>query len=925
MRSSENHSGGPGARLSRFDRFWLRAVEARLPGKEREFLVGDLIEELQRRHRVAGAVEARLWVLKQVFALMQQGLLTLRRQRTLEAGRYRQGEGLNLKGATRSIGILERLEILGRDLKLGARRLGRSPGPTAVVVATLAVGIGLNTLVFMLADAAIFRPLPFAAPDRLMSIETNTGGPGWYGSSEPELLDLQALPSFEFVGAWRGGLYPLEDAEPARRLQVALVTEPLLPGLGVPPALGRFPTPAEDAPGADPVVVVSHGFWLRELGGGSDAIGSSLRLGGDVCTVIGVMPAEFRFPNNQVEIWTPLRLDPLEPWGRNNHYLNVIARPRDGVSFGEARATVETLVARSAAAYPEFYEKEGYRTQVQSLQQAYSARTRTPMLVILGSVGLLLLLTCINVANVQLGRGAGRAREFEIRRSLGASRGRLIGELMAESSLLAGVGAALAVAVALAGETFLPLLLPPDLFRFGDPQLDQRVLLFTLTVTGLITLLFGLWPALRNSRSSQSRGFGRSNSGDVSVVALSRHGGQSRWLRSALVSGQVALASMLLIGCGMVARSLQKMVDLDPGYQVQGVLAIDSLPQREVFDSPQKIVGHYLAVEEMVSGLAHVEAVGSLSRPPLSGLGNIWSIEIEGRPVDNVANAPAAQVQQATPGAFEALQMPLLEGRLFASRDRAGSAPVVVVNEAFAKEFWPSQSALGKRMKVFDAEAPWMTVVGVVKTIRDGRLDQEGRSQWYVPHAQGFESAYVSPRDMTLVIKTSVETPSDLAPAVLAWLEDLDDRVVYADPRDLSSAVARSLALPRQMTIWLSIFAGAAILLAALGLYGVLSYLVTVRRNEMGIRLALGASPRRILCQVLGEGGALCVLGAAVGLGGGWLFSKLAAGVLYEVEMADPAVLGAVLLLLLVMGCLAPLPPAWRASRTDPSQVLNGG
>ncbi|MEM9596585.1 MAG: FtsX-like permease family protein, partial [Acidobacteriota bacterium] len=603
-------------------------------------------------------------------------------------------------------------------------------------------------------------------------------------------------------------------------------------------------------------------------------------------------------------------------WTRNNHYLNVVARLAEDVEVEQARSALSVLTGRSAGAYPEFYAEHGYRTQTHTLRRAQTANERLPMMILLTSVGLLLLLTCANVANIQLGRGAARGREIAVRRALGASNDRLIAEQMADALVIAGAGGLCALGLATLGARLMPLYLPASLLRFGTPTLDLRVLGFTLGITLLATLAFGLWPAVRSLVSAGPTT--RSASAGV------RYSLPSRGLRSALVVGQMALACVLLVGCGMTVRSLFNLIEVDPGFSPEGVLVIDAAPPATVLESPQQVVDYYRAVESELSGMAGVSAAGSLARLPMTGFGNIWSIEIEGRPAASVAESSAAQVQQATPGAFAALDIDLLRGRLFDSRDTAESEPVVVVNESFAREFWQGEEAIGKRFRVFSGDSPFMRVVGVVENLRDGSLDREGRSQWYVPHAQAFQSAYVSPREMRILVRTNLDTPTDMAPAVIDRLHRLNPGVLLVDPVSLPATVASSLSLPRQMALWLAVFAGVALLLAGLGLYGVLSFLVAVRKSEIGIRMALGAAPRQILGRVLAEGLVLCSAGLALGLGLGIALSQLASDFFFEIEPADPQVLGATLVVLLLMGVLAPLAPARRAGRTDPCGALRG-
>ena len=706
----------------------------------------------------------------------------------------------------------------------------------------------------------------------------------------------------------------LESGEHTRRALVARVNAALLPSLGVQPIFGRLIDAEDDAPDAEPVVVISHAFWRTELGARPDAVGESIRLRGESVKVIGVMPADFHFPSQQVEAWVPLGIDRLDPWGRNNHYLSVFARLKDGVELDAARAAVTTCAGQAVLAYPEFYAG-GYEPRLLQMRHASTQNERVPMLLVLAAVTLLLMLTCANVASIQLGRGASRARELAVRTSLGASRARLIMEMMIESLVLAGAGAAAALGVAYAGEALLPTLLPEQLLRFGEPALDGRVLTFTLTAALLTTLLFGLLPAIRSTRAA-GRG------GDVSMAALSRSGLRVRSLRSALVVGQVALACVLLILSGLLARSLQKISQLDPGFAVAGVLAIEALPPDDAYESSEQLVEYYRQADEVIAGISGVTAVGAVARQPFSGLGNIWSFEIEGQPAETIAEGPSAQIQQITPGAFKALRIPMLKGRGFTRKDTVDSPAVVVINEAFADHFWPGEEALGKRIRVRNEEAPWMQVVGVVATVRDNRPDLPGRAQWYVPHAQAFKSAWISPRVMTFLVRSSSQEPAALAPLVVSRLKEIDSQVALVGPSNLLTSLDRTLALPRQMAVWLTFFAAVALSLAALGLYGVLSYLVALRRSEIGVRMALGAEPRGILFGVLGEGLALCVVGLTVGVLGGAAMARTIRNAFYGVQTIDPWVVTSTVAALLVVGALAPLPAAWRASRTDPVQAL---
>lgn len=808
----------------------------------------------------------------------------------------------------------DRIGVLGRDLRHGVRKLIRSPGPSSIVVGTLGIGIGLSAVVFMFADIVLFKPLPYPDASRLVTIEARALGKDWISTSEPELIDLETLESFEAVSGFSGTTVTL-DAEGAAdgvavRVAVMRTTAPFFSILGIEPALGRTYRSDEDVPGADEVVVISHDFWQDTLGGAEPILGMDLRLGGTPHRIIGVMPPGFHFPSAWPEVWRPLRIDRADPWERNNHYMDVVARLSDGATLESARAELQTSAARASLDYPDAYGDQGLTQRVRRTQEVIGASLQRPAALVFSAVGLLLLLTCANVANIQLARGASRVRELSVRTSLGASRRRLVALLVTESSVLALAGAVLALAMAFAAQSLLPKLLPGDTPRLSEIALDERVLIFTLAVGFACTLVFGLWPALRSTR------------GSLVTAGSSRHQGTSRTLRSSLVIAQMTVAVLLLVGCGFVARSLLNLAKVDLGFDPDRVLVLDASPPESVYDTPEKTIDFYHRAEQALASIAGVTKVGAVARLPLaSGLDN-WSIVLEGREAADVGSSPAARVRQVTPDYFESLGLRLIEGRFFRETDRAGSEPVVIVNQAMADEHWPGQDPIGKRMRVFAGDPPFMTIVGVVETIRDRDPAVAGEAEWYVPHAQAFESAYYSPRDMTFVVRTEMTKPTDLLPTVRSALHEIDDRVVLLDGRDFSAIVRGALAQPRLLTAWLALFAATALALGAAGLYGVLSYTVVLRRVEFGVRLSLGAEPAGILQTVLREGIGLCTIGLVVGTSLGLLAARLASSLLYRVELADPMVLVGTAVVLLSVCLVVAAAPALRASRTDPAKAL---
>ncbi len=803
---------------------------------------------------------------------------------------------------------------LGRDLQLGVRMIKRRPAASLLIAAMLGLGIGQSAVVYMFADAILLQPLEYPAAEDLAVIQVQSRGAMWHGTSEPGLHDLRELDSFESLTGWRGRPVTLLGEPESRRLLAVEATADLAQTLGVQPELGRFFDAAEDSPGGADVVVVSHAFWRSSLGGMPDAVGATVSFDGEPFRVVGVMPEGFHYPTPRFDLYFPLKLDLDAPWARNNHYLNVVARLAPGVTFDEAVAVTDVLAAQTESAYPEIYANGGHRLRVQSMREAFLGTAETPVLIVVAAVLALLLLTCANVANLQLWRAAERERELDVRRTLGALRGRLVSQLVVETLILAGLGGLLAVAIAKAGERLLPALLPESLPRADQVSFEPRVVAVVLGLTVLVTVLCGLWPALRSTIRS-------------GAMTRRDHGATRKavWVRRGLVVVQVGLAVLLLLGCGLMARTLQELARVDAGFNADGVVVFDvSLPPGR-YDTDEKAVAFFENAERALGELPGVLAAGSVGSLPLDGGVSRWSIEIEGQPVATVSDAPASAVQQVTPSAFEALGLRLEAGRAFEKTDTVASVPVVVINETMAKLHWPGQEALGKRFRVFSEDAPWMTVVGVVGDVRYFGLDQPAEDRWYVPHAQAFETAYYSPRDMTFAVRLA-PGPSAATEAtmgrVLETLRSLDPTVPIVDLAEYEEIVQRSIALPRQLTAWLAIFSAVAISLAVLGLFGVLSRSVASRRREIGVRMALGAEPLGIVLSVLREGMVMVGTGWLVGLLAALALSSVASATLFSVRPTDPLAIAGVTLLLLATALVACAVPARRAGTVDPQVCL---
>ena len=813
------------------------------------------------------------------------------------------------------------LSSLIRDLRVALRVFRRAPGPASIIVITLGFGIGLTSLVFLFADVLLFRPIPYPEPTRLVTLDSNISGPNWVGTSEPELLDLERLESLESVAGFTGvgSVFAASGSQPneagsnsSRRVDLIRATASFWQVLGTGPLMGRTFDASEDEPGDNRVAVLSYAFWQSSLAGNTDVIGRDVRFGDDLYRVIGVMPSEFRFPGARVDGWIPLGLNRAEPWGRNNHYLGVVARLAPGKTLEAATSEVRVAAQRAATANPEAYGDSGFRQRLRPTQRVIGGDLRQPAAMVLTAVGMLLLLTCANLVNIQLARGASRLSELSIRTSLGATRGRLVSQLLAESLLLAFGGGAMALAITFAGQSLVRSLLPANTARAEEIGLDLRVLSFTLGTTLLTTLAIGLWPALRSTRRS------------LAAAGSARHDSGTRFIRSGLVVAQMAVAALLLVGCGLVARSLQELGNVDAGFSAEGVLAVDVVLSESTYETPEKVVDFYRRADEILRALPGVESAGTVARLPLASGLDRWSIEIEGRPVASVGEAPAARVRQVTPGYFESLDIQLVRGRFLELQDHEGAEPVIVINETLAREHWPGDDAMGQRLRVYSDDTPFMRVVGIVQDLRDADLAEAGQGEWYVPHAQAYRSAYYSPSAMTFVVETGLSDPLDLASTVVSRLRELDSETAIFEPADYSSLVAASLTESRFLTAWLALFSLVAMALGAAGLYGVLSYNVTARHRELGVRLGLGAQPAAILRQVMTEGLVLCAGGLVLGTGLGIGLATLARSALFGVAPADPLVLLGTVVILLALSTLVPLPPAVRASRINPAQVLRG-
>jgi len=823
---------------------------------------------------------------------------------------YRDGRGLRW------------IRELTRDARHSLRSLRREPSFAVSVVVTLALAIGATTAVFTLMRRSVLEPLPYPSSGRLVSLTTRYAGWGLdHGAvSEPELADLAGLSRiFSAVAAYRVSPQDLAGSEgqEAERLNTLQATASLLPLLGVKPALGRPFRNDEDVPGGSPVALLSHGLWLR-LGGDSAIVGKTIRLNAVLHTVLGVLPPSFALEN--ADLVMPIRLDPADPSSRGAHYLRVIGRLSDAVSPAEAGAALEALSARLRADYPANYQPDmQWSLTSRSLRDAVLGDIAKVLGLLTGAVVLVLLIACANVANLMQARLQRRERELALRTALGAGRGRLVRQLLTEGLVLALVGTGLGIVLATAGGNMVLAFAPGAVPRVDRLGVDLGMLATAIAVAAGSVLLFGLLPALRGTR------MGAGGPRVWGARGASAEGWRTgRGIMGTLVTVEVGLAMLVVVAAGLLFQSYSRLVKLDLGFSPSNTVAFNVNVPEAAYETPVAVSGFYarlLAALEQLPGVEH--AGGVLSLPLRSGTGSL-DIEVDGRPAEQERSAQSPVFQVVTPGYFEAMRIPLLEGRLPAGSDDPRAPVAVWVNQSAARRLWPGESALGKRFRIAgDSARPWFTVAGVVGDVRTVAATTEPRWEYFLAHAQlpGVLDVGLFHRPLSIVVRTSGDAGA-LAPSIRRVLAGIDSRVAPAQLEPMTEVTSRAIARPRLVAILLGAFALLAGTLAAVGIYGVLSYAVSRRTREIGIRLALGARQEQVVRQMAGQG--LRAAGWGIAIGG---VAALASGRLLEAQLfgigpRDPVVLGASVLGLALVSVAASLIPARRAAKVQPARTL---
>ena len=815
-----------------------------------------------------------------------------------------------------------------QDIRYGFRGLTRSPGFTTVALLSLAIGISANTAIFSIVNTLLLRPLPYKDANRLVILWNRSPGLGitedWFSTGQ--YFDIKTEHhGFEDVAIAIGGNENLTgDGEP-ERVGTIHVSSNLLPMLGVEPARGRLVVPSEDAKGSAGTAILGHGMWVRRYGSDPHIIGKSLTINGSTYQVIAILPRSFSLSREvlptlggaeQAEILLPLPLGPDAMQNRDHEDYNIIGKLKKGVTLQQAQAEMDTITARLRRDHATNYPPNGGLTfGIVPLSEQVVGDSRGALFVLLFAVGFVLLIACANVANLQLSRALVRQKEIAVRMAIGANRVRIARQLLTESLLLSLCGGTIGVLLAFGSLKWVRILGPGSVPRLNDISIDGQVLLFTLLISLVSGAMFGLAPALRVSHIDLHFALKEGGRGSADAGAM---WGRGKSLRKSLVVSELALSVLLLIGATLLIRSFASLQSVSPGFNPKNVLTLELTMTGDRYRQDQTVLSTYKQIMEQVARLPGVQYIGAITSLPLSQMFAWGPITVEGRippPGENFINA---DVRVITGHYFEAMQIPLREGRFFNESDTKTSPPVGIVDEYMAKQLWPNQSALGKRLHnggITDKDL-WITVVGVVGRIKQYTLDSDSRIAIYYPQTQ-----FVT-NEMNVVVRTNGD-PAALYSAARKEIQNVDRDLPIFHVVTMDQRVQESLARRRFSMLLLSLFAGLAVALAMIGIYGVVSYVVNQGTREIGIRLALGATPRAILHLVIGRAMALAIPGVLIGLLGSLAFTRMMRGLLFGVSPVDPLTFLAIPLLLALVALLASYIPAQRATRVDPSVSLH--
>jgi putative ABC transport system permease protein len=812
-------------------------------------------------------------------------------------------------------------DALRQDVKGALRGLWKSPGFAIAALVTLSLGIGATSAIFSVVNAVLLTPLPYEAPERRVMVWSTWVSFDKTWVSSQEVVDYRNMAStMTDVGFWTSGFQNLTDAGEPVRLAVGFVSANAFDVLGARPHLGRTFTVEEDRPNGPPLAVLSHAVWQAQFAGDPGIVGRRVMLNDVPVEVIGVMPDGFRLPTDfnvdaaePTQLWRPVQIDSTN-LNRGNHGFYAAAVLAPGQTASTATAELQAIAARltEQGQYPPAMQFSAFAV---GLDDEIRGEVRPAMWLLMGAVGFLLLIACVNVANLLLVRGDARLREMAVRTAMGAAPRRLVRQLFTESVVLAVLGAALGLALAAGALRVLTAVDPTSLPPLAPVGLNGAVIAFTLILSVVTTLLFGLAPALRTLH--------------VNLVESLREGGQNatvggrrQRLRGLLVATEVALAVVLVIGAGLMIRSLSALGDIDLGFNPDRMLTMRVAISAAKYDSPERVVNFYRELAERVRALPGVESAGVVRVLPLATTIGDYGLDVDGF-VEGPGRNAKGDWQIVSDGAFEAMGSRLVRGRWFTAADTLASAPVAVINETMARTYWTdAQDVVGGRIRVGNMTNPWLTVVGIVADERHNGVTGIVKEKFFVPHSQWHLATGGSLIRSAFVVVRTTGDPMSVASAARNVVRQMDPTLPVANVRSMNDVVAAALATPRLTGLLLAAFAAIALALAAVGIYGVLAYLVSQRTQEIGVRLAIGADRSEVLRMILRQGLTLAVGGVAVGVVAAFLLTRLMQSLLYEVQPADPATFVAVPIILLAVSLIASYVPALRATKVSPLIAL---
>jgi putative ABC transport system permease protein len=814
------------------------------------------------------------------------------------------------------------METIWQDVRYGARVLAKHKAFTFVAVLTLALGIGANTAIFSVVNELLLRPLPYRDADRIVMLwEVTPSGRHQNTTSRANFMGWrEQSQSFENIAAFSDQRANLTGAGDPEEVSMQIASSGLFNVLGVDAILGRTFTKEDIQPGAPRVAVLGHGLWQRKFGGDRGVVGKPITLGGEPYTIIGVVPSNFQWhirsrsgTGKPAEVWTiltmPTTTDRTQGAWRGR-FLSTVGRLKPGVTREQADAELKTIEARLAADFPE--SNKGYSAEVIPVREQLVGNVRPVLWLLLGAVGFVLLIACANVANLLLARAASREKEIAVRTALGASRSRIVRQLLTESILLAALGGVCGLALAWWGIQALVAISPRDLVNLQGVGLNLTVLGWTLGIALLTGILFGLVPALEATRVDLNDTLKEGGKGSSGQSA------RSRGLRGALVVAEVALALVLLVSAGLLVKSFSRLRNIDTGFRQDNVLTFLVPVPATKYKEDLQFVTFFRQAEERIRALPGVKAVGMVNYLPLyGGLGSATGFTVEGRPAPSPGEEPGTSVRVADAGYFGAMDIPLLRGRNFASHEDAELHDVILVSESFAQKYFPGEEVLGKRIAVemFADKPPMTEIIGVVGDVRYDSLTDAAEPTVYFP------TPVLTYSFMTFVVHTSGD-PAEMAPAVRREIGALDPDQPISDVRTMTQVMAETVGRARFSTLLFGLFAGLATLLAAVGIFGVMNYSVTLRTREIGLRMALGAQPTRVLVLVLRQGLVLTLVGIGIGLLGALALTRVMSSLLFGVDATDPLTFAAIVPLIAIVSLVACYIPARRATRIDPLVAL---